>query len=104
MYHVVPLNDIIEHEDSSTCQCCPTIVIKDGEMICIHNAMDNREDLEGLNPREMTEKETIEAYSQYLSKQFVLYLKGKATHGQMVDFYHKCISDLTKKMKSNEPN
>jgi hypothetical protein len=43
--HVVPLNDIREHEDSSDCWCKPNL----DEGVWIHNSMDGREFLEQLN-------------------------------------------------------
>lgn len=43
MYHVLPLNDIKEHQEESTCHCQPKVKIEGGEMICIHNAFDKRE-------------------------------------------------------------
>lgn len=38
----MPINDLIEHEKSSTCECFPRLIIENGEMIFIHNAYDNR--------------------------------------------------------------
>lgn len=43
--HVVPLNDIREHEDSDKCWCMPRL--EDG--VWIHNSMDGRELLENLS-------------------------------------------------------
>jgi len=43
-WHILPTNDLKEHEESSTCECYPTIEIKDnGDMLVIHNAFDGRE-------------------------------------------------------------
>ena len=44
--HVLPINDLIEHEETSTCPCRPKVEMENGEMIVIHNAMDNREIVE----------------------------------------------------------
>lgn len=42
MYHVYPLNDLIEHNtDSIECVCNPDIDVNNG--IVIHSAMDRRE-------------------------------------------------------------
>lgn len=41
--HVMPINDIEPHEESSTCHCGPRLVIENGEMIFIHNAFDGRQ-------------------------------------------------------------
>ena len=44
--HVIPLNDSEEHEESTTCKCCPSVEFEEGEMIVIHNAFDGRKNLE----------------------------------------------------------
>lgn len=49
MIHITPINDLKEHEDSSTCDCEPSILEENGELICIHNAYDGREGLELAN-------------------------------------------------------
>jgi hypothetical protein len=41
--HIIPINDLQEHEEASTCDCCPSAEIIDGDMIIIHNAYDGRE-------------------------------------------------------------
>lgn len=38
-YHIVPVNDVEEHESFSTCHCNP--VLKDG--VWVHNSFDGRE-------------------------------------------------------------
>jgi hypothetical protein len=43
MLNVIPLNDLKEHEEQSTCECCPTLIIVNGEMILIHNSYIKRE-------------------------------------------------------------
>lgn len=43
--HVVPLNDLRDHEESAKCWCCP-IEIFDASMhvpVWVHNSMDGRE-------------------------------------------------------------
>lgn len=42
-YHVLPINDIKEHEELSTCHCKPNIVFENGHMIIIYNSFDGRE-------------------------------------------------------------
>lgn len=42
MYHVVPVNDLIEHIESKSCACRPRL--KDG--VFVHNAADAREQIE----------------------------------------------------------
>ena len=43
--HVTPINDLKEHEDSSTCHCNPKAeIIEDcGDLLITHNAYDGRE-------------------------------------------------------------
>ena len=41
--HIIPVNDLKEHEESSTCDCQPTLVMENGEMIFVHNSYDGRE-------------------------------------------------------------
>lgn len=49
MINVYPINDLKEHELSSTCECVPRIEVENGEMILIHNSFDGREGLEKAN-------------------------------------------------------
>lgn len=44
--HITPINDLKEHTEESTCECCPRLIIEEGEMIFIHNAWDKREENE----------------------------------------------------------
>lgn len=44
--HVIPLNDLKEHTEDSTCECVPQLIVESGEMIFIHNSYDGRELLE----------------------------------------------------------
>jgi len=48
-YHILPINDIKEHEESSTCECAPKVITENGELIIIHNSYDGREGLEMAN-------------------------------------------------------
>ncbi len=43
MINIVPVNDLKEHTEESTCDCNPELVIENGEMILVHNAYDNRD-------------------------------------------------------------
>ena len=47
--HVLPINDINEHTEDSTCECNPTVTIQHGEMIICHNSYDCREVIEEVN-------------------------------------------------------
>lgn len=46
MIHVLPVNDLKEHTEDTTCECGPTVIQEDGELIVVHNAFDGREGLE----------------------------------------------------------
>jgi len=41
--HVTPINDLHDHEESTTCKCGPSVKFENGEMIVIHNSFDGRE-------------------------------------------------------------
>lgn len=43
VYHILPINDLKEHEESSTCYCYPEVKFVDGEMFIVHNSFDGRE-------------------------------------------------------------
>ena len=50
IYHVLPINDIEEHEESSTCKCEPRAEKQEnGNIIIIHNSFDGREGVEWTN-------------------------------------------------------
>lgn len=42
--HILPVNDLIEHEESSICECCPELRMENNEMMFIHNSYDGREE------------------------------------------------------------
>jgi len=44
IWHILPINDLVEHTEKSTCDCKPTAeIVEGGDMLIIHNAYDNRE-------------------------------------------------------------
>lgn len=43
MIHVVPLNDLREHEESEACWCRPVEIFEGAGVIIVHNSMDRRE-------------------------------------------------------------
>lgn len=45
--HVVPTNDLREHEDSEACWCRPT---EDEDGVIVHHSMDRREEYEEGRP------------------------------------------------------
>jgi hypothetical protein len=47
--NIIPLNDSKEHEELTTCECCPSVQFENGEMIIIHNSFDGREIIKTLN-------------------------------------------------------
>lgn len=48
MINILPINDLQEHTENSTCECNPKIEFENGEMIIIHNSYDGREHKEEL--------------------------------------------------------
>jgi hypothetical protein len=48
MYNILPVNDLNEHTEDSTCECKPKIIFENGEMIIVHNSYDGREFVEKL--------------------------------------------------------
>lgn len=47
MIHVVPINDLEEHSDDTTCKCNPVVEVHE-EILVIHNSFDGREKIEQL--------------------------------------------------------
>jgi hypothetical protein len=43
IYHIIPINDLKEHEDCSTCHCHPDVSIEEGDIFIVHNSYDGRE-------------------------------------------------------------
>ena len=41
--HILPLNDLREHEESPTCWCAPGLEREDDTILIIHHAADGRE-------------------------------------------------------------
>lgn len=68
MYHVTPINDLLEHDDSSTCWCYPRVEnYEGGDMVCIHNAKDKREILEELeDDKEHTDEDRVRVLLDYV--------------------------------------
>jgi len=49
-WHILPINDLKEHEDLSTCECEPKVEIQEnGDLLIVHNAFDGREAIEIFN-------------------------------------------------------
>ncbi len=59
MVHVVPLDDWIMHDDSTTCVCEPEIEIH-GDILVKHNALDGRIDSDGSKWGLFTEETKID--------------------------------------------
>lgn len=41
--HVVPINDLVLHNYSRTCNCKPIVEFEHGKVICTHHSYDRRE-------------------------------------------------------------
>lgn len=48
-WHVLPVNDVEEHEELTTCKCEPRVEFIEGDMLIIHNSFDGREGVEWVN-------------------------------------------------------
>lgn len=46
--HVIPTDDLEEHEESTTCKCKPRVDHVNGNMVIVHNSFDGREQIENL--------------------------------------------------------
>lgn len=44
--HTLPVNDLREHEESTTCECRPRVKMVEGGMQVIHSSFDGREAVE----------------------------------------------------------
>lgn len=56
MINIIPIDDLEEHKNNSTCKCNPKVIFENGEIILVHYAFDKRhiteeitKDLEFLN-------------------------------------------------------
>ena len=47
-YHVLPIDDLKEHTEDTTCECHPKVLHENGNMIIVHNSFDGREFKEQL--------------------------------------------------------
>ena len=46
MIHIIPINDLLEHEETGTmCHCGPEVDWSRAEAMVIHSALDDREDI-----------------------------------------------------------
>lgn len=44
IWNILPIEDDKEHDESSTCDCSPSVkLVEGGDMLIIHNAYDGRE-------------------------------------------------------------
>jgi len=41
-WNILPIDDIEEHEETTTCECQPDVSFENGEMIVVHNSFDGR--------------------------------------------------------------
>ena len=49
IWHILPVNDIDIHEESSVCKCEPDVKEVEGGILIVHNSFDGREGLEMTN-------------------------------------------------------
>lgn len=50
IWHILPINDLKEHVELSTCPCEPTVLPLDGgDILVTHNSYDGREAVEWAN-------------------------------------------------------
>lgn len=47
--NILPINDLYEHEENTTCHCEPKVIYESGEIIVVHNAFDGRDIIEVVN-------------------------------------------------------
>jgi len=47
-YHIIPVNDLELHSETTDCHCNPTVQVEDGEIFIVHNSFDGREFKEQL--------------------------------------------------------
>ena len=44
IWHILPVNDLEQHTEDSTCKCNPELqIIDNGDMMIVHNSFDKRE-------------------------------------------------------------
>lgn len=49
IWRTIPLNDLKEHEESTTCECNPRIeFVENGNILVFHNSFDGRELIEEI--------------------------------------------------------
>lgn len=49
IWHLLPIDDLEEHQENSTCKCLPkSEVLENGDLMIIHNSFDKREIVENL--------------------------------------------------------
>jgi hypothetical protein len=49
IWHILPENDLKEHQEESTCECNPESFIENGDTFIVHNSYDGREGVELAN-------------------------------------------------------
>lgn len=48
-WHVLPINDLEPHEETTTCKCDPIVEFINDNILVIHNSFDGREGVEIVN-------------------------------------------------------
>lgn len=50
IYNILPINDLKDHQEDSTCECEPMVeTLENGDIMIVHNSYDGREGLEMAN-------------------------------------------------------
>lgn len=89
--HIIPVNDLKEHEELSTCACDPKMVIENGEMIFVHNSYDGRELFEEINEHLNNKEMTTEQQKLKAAKAVVA---DSVLHGWTIDAKIKYITQI----------
>ena len=89
MVNILPINDLKEHEENTTCDCNPKVeILENGEILVIHNSYDRRE---------VTE-EALELINKLkiidIEKQFIPYEQSLAL--KELGFDEKCFGAFNK--------
>lgn len=49
IWHILPINDLEEHLEKSTCKCEPKVeLLEGGDLMVVHNCYDKRDVIERL--------------------------------------------------------
>lgn len=49
VWHILPIKDLKDHKEASSCRCNPKVFMENGTLIVAHNSFDGREGVEWVN-------------------------------------------------------